>query len=134
MRFLLDVSVLVSLAVFDHEFHSQAAGWLKRVSRNGPPDLATCSITELGFIRVLVQAPQYGFTVIQARQQLMRIKTHPGARFTFLADGNDVSKLPAWVKTPKQVTDGHLLHLAKTHGAKLATFDRGIPDAFLIPI
>jgi toxin-antitoxin system PIN domain toxin len=132
MTFLLDVSVLVSLAVFDHEFHGRAADWLNGLAEGGPPDLATCSITELGFVRVLAQAPQYGFTVTQARQQLIRIKANPEAHFTFLGDGNDVSKLPSWVKTPKQVTDGHLVQLARTNGAKLATFDRGIPEAFLL--
>jgi hypothetical protein len=133
MTFLLDVSVLVSLSVLDHEFHSRAADWLKSLARNGPPDLATCSITELGFVRVLAQAPQYGLTVVQGKQQLIRIKANPSAHFAFLADSDDVSKLPAWVKTPKQVTDGHLVQLARTHGARLATFDRGIPEAFFVP-
>lgn len=132
MRYLLDVSVLVSLAVFDHEFHGRATDWLKGLSKNGLPDLATCSITELGFVRVLAQAPQYGLAVTQAKEQLVRIKANPDVRFTFFADGNDVSKLPAWVKMPKQVTDGHLAELAKTNGARLATFDRGIAGAELV--
>ena len=34
----------------------------------------TCSITELGFVRVLAQAPQYGFTVAHARALLLRLK------------------------------------------------------------
>jgi hypothetical protein len=32
------------------------------LASRGVPELATCSITELGFVRVLAQAPQYGFT------------------------------------------------------------------------
>jgi len=132
MTFLLDVSVLVSLSVFDHEFHGRATGWLKGLAKSGPAELATCSITELGFVRVLAQAPQYGLTVTQARQQLMRIKANADVRFRFFADGNDTSKLPGWVRTPKQVTDGHLVQLARTNGAKLATFDRGIPEAVLV--
>jgi toxin-antitoxin system PIN domain toxin len=132
VTFLLDVSVLVSLAVFDHEFHGRAADWMNGLAEDGPPDLATCSITELGFVRVLAQAPQYGLTAGQARQLLMRIKANPEVRFTFLADGNDVAQLPAWVRTPKQVTDGHLVQLARTHGARLATFGRGIPGAVLV--
>jgi hypothetical protein len=51
----------------------------------------------------------------------------------FLSDGNDISSLPAWVKTPKQTTDGHLLQLASANGAFLATLDEGIPEAYLIP-
>lgn len=34
--------------------------------------------------------------------------------------------------SPADVTDGHLLNLATHHGAKLATFDTGIPGAELI--
>jgi len=39
-----------------------------------------------------------------------------------------------WVKTPKQITDGHLAQLAKANGAILATLDGRIPGAFLIPV
>jgi hypothetical protein len=51
----------------------------------------------------------------------------------FLPDDRDVSHLPAWVKTAKQTTDGHLLDLARANGAELATLDVGIPGAFVIP-
>jgi predicted nucleic acid-binding protein len=34
---------------------------------------------------------------------------------------------------PNKLTDGHLLELARHHGAKLATLDTGIPGALLIP-
>jgi hypothetical protein len=50
-----------------------------------------------------------------------------------IADTHDISHLPEWVKTPKQITDGHLLQLARANGAVLATLDRRIPGAFLIP-
>jgi hypothetical protein len=40
-----------------HEFHGRVAAWIKAVRF---PALATCSITELGFVRVLAQAPSYG--------------------------------------------------------------------------
>jgi hypothetical protein len=53
--------------------------------------------------------------------------------FTFLADGHDISHLPAWVKTPKQTTDGHLLQLASANAAVLATLDEKIPGAYSIP-
>ena len=61
------------------------------------------------------------------------LKANSGLPFTFLTDGNDISLLPAWVKTPKQTTDGHLVQLALANGAVLATLDEGIPGAFLIP-
>lgn len=133
MRFLLDVSVLVSLAVLDHEFHHHGTAWLNGLAKKGTPEFATCSITELGFVRVVVQAPQYGLTVAEAGQLLLRIKQGPGVRFTFIADDHGIAQLPAWVKTAKQTTDGHLAQLARANGATLATFDRGIPGAFLVP-
>jgi predicted nucleic acid-binding protein len=104
------------------------------LASKGVLELATCSITELGFVRVLAQAPQYGFTVAHARTILLRLKTGNALKFTFIADDHDVSHIPAWVKTAKQTTDGHLAQLAKAKGATLATLDGRIPGAFLIPI
>ena len=39
---------------------------LPTLSAGADAPLATCSITELGFLRVLAQAPGYGFTIAQA--------------------------------------------------------------------
>jgi len=90
-------------------------------------------MTELGFVRVLAQAPGYAFSTQQARSLLLKLKKNQIIPIDFIADGNDISNLPAWVKTPKQTTDGHLLELAATQGAELATLDRAIPGACLIP-
>jgi uncharacterized protein len=130
MTYLLDVNALVALGLAHHEFHTRVAVWMR--SQQFPP-LATCSITELGFLRVLVQAPAYGFTVHQARSVLLRIKQSAKLRFLFVADDQDISRLPAWVKTARQTTDGHLLQLAASNGAVLATLDSKIPEAYLIP-
>ena len=97
------------------------------------PPLATCSITELGFVRVLAQAPIYGFTIGHARTLLLRLKKASKLSLTFITDGHDISHLPAWVKTPKQTTDGHLVQLASSNGAVLATLDEKISGAYLIP-
>jgi len=130
MRYLLDVNALVALGIFHHRFHDRVNSWI--ASQEGAHWL-TCSITELGFARVIAQTPDYGFTVQQARTLLLGLKKHGMLTFTFLTDGNDISLLPTWVKTPKQTTDGHLVQLAKANGAVLATLDGGIPGAFLIP-
>lgn len=61
MTYLLDVNALVALGFAHHEFHDRVAGWVR--AQRFPP-LATCSITELGFVRVMVQAPAYGFTIV----------------------------------------------------------------------
>ena len=68
-----------------------------------------------------------------SRSLLLKLKKNQIIPIDFIADGNDISNLPAWVKTPKQTTDGHLLELAATQGAELATLDRAIPGACLIP-
>jgi uncharacterized protein len=130
VKYLLDVNALVALGFSHHEFHDRVAAWLD--AQKFPP-LATCSITELGFVRVLAQVPAYGFTVIQARTLLLRLKKSKIVTFTFLADGHDISHLPSWVKTPKRTTDGHLLELASANVAVLATLDEKIPGAYSIP-
>ena len=133
MTYLLDVNALLALAFLQHEFHERVAIWIKTLSRKQGEELATCSITELGFVRVLTQATQYLFTVAQAREALMKLKQNEIINFTFIADGQDISHLPAWVKTAKQTTDGHLAELARSNGAVFATLDGRIPRAFLIP-
>ncbi len=130
MRFLLDVNALVALGIYHHGFHDRVNTWI--ASQVGAFWL-TCSITELGFVRVSAQTPDYGFTVQQARTLLLSLKANSRLELTFLPDSNDISLLPSWVKTPKQTTDGHLVQLAKANGAVLATLDEGIPRAFLIP-
>ena len=133
MRYLLDVNTLLALAVWEHEFHARAASWVERLAASGVPELATCSITELGFVRVLGQAQQYGSSVAQARELLLKVKNSDGIRWIFIPDDRDISHLPRWVRTPKQTTDGHLAELARANEAVLATLDRRIPRAFLIP-
>jgi len=130
MKYLLDVNALVALGLAHHEFHDRMASWVKAERL---PALATCSITELGFVRVLAQAPAYGLTIAQARTLLLRLKMAPAMPFTFIPDTQDISHLPAWVKAPGQTTDGHLAQLAGANGAVLATLDERIPGAYLIP-
>jgi len=130
MIYLLDVNVLVALGFQQHEFHDRVALWVRAEQ---PAPLATCSITELGFVRVLSQTPGYDLAIGQARTLLLRLKESVSPRFTFINDSHDVSRIPPWVKTARQITDGHLVQLAKANGAVLATLDRKIPGAFLIP-
>lgn len=130
MKYLLDVNALIALGFVNHQFHPRIAGWLRAENR---PAILTCSITEHGFVRILAQAPHYGFTVEEARELLLRLKRNPMLPLTRIADDIDISDLPRWVRTPRQVTDGHLAQLASKAEAALATFDRGIPGVFLIP-
>lgn len=48
------------------------------------------------------------------------------------ADGLGVDRLPAYVRKPAELTNGHLLELARVQRARLVTFDGIIPGALLI--
>ena len=97
--YLLDVNALVALGFMQHEFHARVARWI----RSGRSvELASSSITELGFVRVLSQAPAYGLTVAQARSLLLRLKQARTYPLEFLSDEVDISHLPSWVKSPGQ--------------------------------
>lgn len=133
MTYLLDVNALVALGFLQHEFHGRVATWVHKLASRENAALATCSITELGFVRVLNQVPQYEFTVAQARELLLKLKAADTIKFAFIADDHNVSRLPSWVKTARQTTDGHLAELARLKGAMLATLDSRISRAFFIP-
>ena len=130
MRYLLDVSALIAYGFRQHDFHDRVGAWMG--TRKGDHFL-TCSITELGFVRVLGSARTYGMDVAHAKSLLQDRKTRRELLLEFINDGNDISALPAWVKSPAQTTDGHLLQLARANGAVLTTLDEEIPGAFLIP-
>jgi hypothetical protein len=107
-----------------------------RLGREAPREhlgLATCSITELGFVRILAQAPQYGFTVAHARTLLLRLKAESTLKFTFIPDDHDVSQFPRWVKNPK--TNHRWSSRTARKGERFNSRDAGwkTPKAFLIP-
>src|SRR6202023_319128 len=74
MKYLLDVNGLVALGFLQHEFLARVATWVHTLASRGVPELATCSITDLGFVRVLAQAPDNGFTIGDARTLLLHLK------------------------------------------------------------
>jgi hypothetical protein len=89
-------------------------------------------VTELGFLRTLAQAEPYGFTIEQGKDLLSQLNSSKEFHFVFLSDGLGLAQLPRWVRGPKQITDGHLLGLARAHGAEMATLDERIPGALVI--
>jgi predicted nucleic acid-binding protein len=131
--YLLDINALLALVFVEHEFHVRVGDWIGKLLIDADSKLATCAITELGFVRIASTVPAFGVTYPQARAGLARLKSDSKTRFVFLSDNLGVDRLPPWVKTGKQITDGHLVELARTHGSRLATCDRKIPGALLIP-
>ncbi len=71
MRYLLDVSALVAYGFRRHDFHDRVGAWIR--SRRSDRFL-TCSITELGFVRVLGNVRAYGMDVAHAKSLLQELK------------------------------------------------------------
>jgi len=132
MTFLLDANVLIALGYTRHQSHQRVGAWVSALRSAGEANFATCAITELAFVRAGAQAG-YFVDIVTARKALAALKASKAAAFELLADDLGAESLPTWAKTPNRTTDGHLLVLAKQHQAKLATLDKGIPGAFLIP-
>ena len=126
----MDVNALLALGHAAHVHHERTEHWvagLRRADR-----LATCSITELGFVRVAPQA-RLSPDVMAARDLLGLLARARRPKFVRLADNLGADSLPTWVKMPAQTTDGHLVALAAAHAARLVTLDEGIPDSVVIP-
>ncbi len=121
---LLDVNALVALAWDSHVHHTTIRSWFAANSASG---WFTCPITESGFVRVssnpkVLHSP---VGVEPARAVLLALRSLDG--HDFLVD--DVSITAADVPRlagHRQVTDAHLLVLARRRGTRLVTFDAAL--------
>jgi predicted nucleic acid-binding protein len=131
MSWLLDVNALVALAHQGHADHFRVIRWFASLI-GSDARLSTCSITEVGFVRVSIQA---GFenTAADAVETLLGLKASSRIPFDLIPDSLGADRLPSYVVGAKQVTDGHLLELAREFSMRLASLDKGIPGAYLIP-
>ena len=116
---LLDGNVLVALVSSGHVHHAAAQRWF--ASQSHP--FATCPITQGTLLRLLIRlgeaAPE------TAVQVLTQMTAHP--RHHFWPDSIGYADI-SWrgVLGHRQVTDAYLAALARHHGGKLASFDRGL--------
>jgi predicted nucleic acid-binding protein len=131
--YLLDINVLLAFAYDEQVAHYRVAHWIKHVkeTESERPTFATCSIVDLGFIRIASGPARFTENLTVARADLRRLKYELNLRM--LGDDLDGNQLPNWVSKSKQTTDGHLMELATSHRARFATLDTGIPGAILIP-
>jgi predicted nucleic acid-binding protein len=131
MNWLLDVNALIALAHQGHADHTRVIRWYASLI-GSDAKLATCAITEIGFVRVSIQA---GFenNVPDAVETLHGLKESNRIPFVFLSDALGADRFPSYVVGAKQVSDGHLLELGKEASMQLATLDKGIPGADVIP-
>ena len=133
MIFLLDLNTLIALAHQEHPDHQRVALWYHSLVQSEKNyGLATCSITEIGFLRVSIQAG-YQPSIQTAQKTLELLKSSLRLSLHFVSDSLDADQLPSYVSGVKQITDGHLYQLALTHSMELATLDRRIPNAYHIP-
>lgn len=130
MRYLLDVNTLIALGHVMHAHHQRAQVWQNSLEA-GVDVLGTCAITELGFVRVSVQS-RLQADILTAQSALERLKATGPVVYELWPDALGAGRLPAFVRKPAQLTDGHLLELAGAHRARLVTLDVSIPGAFLI--
>lgn len=127
--YLLDVNVLVALAWGTHVEHAAAERWFFDL---GPNPWATCTVTELGFIR-LTSNPALSRDArspSEARDLLAALtgvgKHRRWAEPTAGALSRDVAVFLRRAVGHTQVTDAYLVALAAAKGGCVATFDRGL--------
>jgi toxin-antitoxin system PIN domain toxin len=118
---LLDVNALVALAWDAHVHHHAVRAWFATSGRAG---WATCPITESGFVRVSSnpRVLPHPVAVEDARAVLRTLREHEGHRF--LSDDVSIgdTEIPP-LTGYRQVTDAHLLAIARRHDTRLLTFD-----------
>ena len=130
MKYLLDVNVLVALHDPAHPHHDRASAWF--VGLAPATRLLTSPITELGFVRVLMQRSKPA-PVSVATAQVLLLRFRSLGRVSFVGDDVDASVLPSDITKHAETTDAHLLALARRHGAQLITLDTGITGAHQVP-
>lgn len=134
MKFLLDVNVLVAWGWADHSDNARVDRWIASTLRNPESRLATSSIPQLGFVRVSVQRGAGQVSPGDAGRILAGLVHVLGDSHSFLHDDQEAFSWPSWCGGATRTTDAHLLALAQAHGLELATLDKGIPGAYLLPL
>ncbi|OHU92300.1 TA system VapC family ribonuclease toxin [Mycobacterium talmoniae] len=121
---LLDVNALVALVWDSHIHHVRMREWFAANASHG---WATCPITESGFIRVSANPTVFPspIGIADAVRVLTALRTV--ARHRFLTDDVSITDddVPRIVGH-RQVTDAHLLTLARRRGIRLVTFDGAV--------
>lgn len=124
---LLDVNVLVALALDTHVHHQAAHQALARIE-----SWATCPITEAGAMRVLLTPAVTGRQIAASEIISFLAGIRTDRRWRFIVD--DIAWAAMTIDTSVlvgrgQVTDLHLVQLAASNDAVLATFDASLPRA-----
>src|SRR3954447_5766660 len=121
---LLDVNALVALAWDSHVHHTRMRAWF---ASHDPAGWATCPVSESGFVRVSSNPKVLPSPIGVAAAQAVLAALRTAGVHRFLADDvsltdSDVPRIVGY----RQVTDAHLLTLARRRGVQLVTFDAGL--------
>lgn len=124
---LPDVNVLVALAWPEHTFHDIAIAWFDARADAG---WATCPLTEAGFMRIsanarVVREPVKPSESAALLRELRKVGSH-----AFWIDDVEPSSSALFPRERlighRQVTDAHIVALARRHSGSVATLDRGM--------
>jgi len=124
---LLDVNVLLALAWPNHEHHDRARRWFEEHHAGG---WATTAVTELGFVRVsssrvavsAATTPKIAAELLSAMTSLAGHEFWSDDVSLVVAGEIDMTLVPSY----RDVTDAHLLALARRQRGRLVTFDARI--------
>ena len=119
MKHLLDVNVLLAAIWQHHPDFARADAWLPG------RQVATCALSELGFLRVSTHKRALNADMAASRQLLDAFLQKHKAEFV----PADLPVLKSSARTSDELTDRYLAELAASKGMKLATLDGGIKHA-----
>ncbi len=128
MTRLLDINVLMAMAWPQHVHHARVQRWVRSETARTRLSIATCPITQLGFVRISMNVKGYAADFESTRSLLQHLVNHSTFEHSFWMD--DLSLLSARLKSnldPNQLTDAYLVALAESRAnCRLATLDAGI--------
>ena len=116
MTYLLDVNALIAAINVNHPDHAKTDGWLRGKR------LASCALSELGFLRVTTHPKALNVAMPIARQVLENFLRQQQVEFV----AADLPALRSQAARSEEVTDRYLAELAASKGMRLATLDTGI--------
>ena len=119
MKHLLDVNVLLAAIWQQHPDFAKADAWLTG------RQVATCALSELGFLRVSTHPKALKADMAASRQLLHAFLERHKAQLV----PADLPALKSSARKSEELTDLYLADLAASKGMKFATFDTGIKHA-----
>jgi len=127
---LPDINVLFALHFPRHLDHGTAQKWFDQVE-----GFATTPITELGFVRLLLNPVASGEVISPKRaiSALSTLKTTEGAKFwPDVLDPDIFGRFDYALTGHRQVTDLHLLAIVADNNSRLVTLDTKIWSALRV--